>query len=594
MFEAIKTSIQDFVTAQINNKHARVTGLFTNIFKGLAVSKTFNVPTAAFTFEGNLTDEQKGALNGFGLVESNEIKDGFIGSPSFSLLPSIFSMGMIEKRLPPGYISSDAYLAYSYLLKGYNCFSSVVGRMHPSNVFYAVSSIDAQEKGKKVMIPDFGKDAPTTEYKAVYNSGGDTTIKGPVIPLATSWDSTGEVKGRYIDVQNMIEPATGGIFFPYFEGMNLPDKSSIAHIFPSLFFRALADTSEDASKLWGKLRSGIRALSYTSAGMALAHLYTGIRLSTVSMMKISCVLSNGMYQGFVLFGTGTFLLHGIQYKPVTPVELLKELGELNRQDRILGEIVSMLNAPVNADGMPVYLFTKEDINTSRKLTTVWHGLEKALYGTTERGKLVTLVDQLVWSEKFAIPNQATILSFLSFVNGGNDSMIENFPAYTRGGFFMKDSLTARGLSIFGPRAPSMNIAPANDSITFSLPAKKETVDPNLVITDSVRTLRYLVFAVVAVNTAESQWDSLFKSGRLHFYKPRKDKKEFVNNGQYSIRIANSPFFDDAYRHIKERSIHVRAGLATGKRSRANDDSESGPSGMRKKSKKDNESVGLLI
>jgi hypothetical protein len=502
-------------------------------------------------------------------------------------------MGLIDKRGPGSTVNADAYLAYSYLLKGFMMYSDFAARAITNLGTVAINK--AGYRTENFICEGFGTaTAADTDKVANIGVGNDATISGPLTPLVSAWDGSKKTTGQFLDLSNLNTVNYRGTFFPYFPTMNTPDKSVVIHIFPQLFMRALGDTAQAATILWSRLRRGIKSLATSTAGRSLSHLYTGIHLSMQSGLPIICVLNKGIYVGFILVGSAEFVLWSKTYVSVSPTDLITHLGELNRQDRLLGEIVVLINSVVNDSGMPIYSFTKSDIETSRKLIRVFNSIKQDLYVATTLNEIATKSEELVFGSKFATRTPAALKDFLMYLQTGMDSHIDKYPGYLGGKYLLKTSRLAIGLGIFGPDAPTCSYGVPGNSQTFTLPGPDATIDPNLHVENNVRSLRYLTFSIVPIRQAESQWSSMLNSGRMYIPFGRKNKAEFTNSNQSTIKVAASPMFDDMYRIIRDVSQTYRAGRKEGKRKNRDDDKESGPSNDRKRTKKESVAAGDMI
>jgi len=581
------SNIVDHARTIVENCVIFCLGQFYSLFKHVESVISFKVPNAVFTFE-QLSDLQKASLRSLGLTEDPTAKNTFNGTPSASDLNTVYSMGPIDSRFSPGSVSADGYLAYIYGLKGLAIFSQLSrGYMgEKMNLFAKMESTDTSEGGEWKVARD---NVTSTEVDCKLGAlqGFNQLTSSTFMEFVYPGTSSKRILGAFMRPSSIDSwGVDDSILFPYFNSMITPNKEIMADIFIDLFFKGLSDSADGAARMASKLRTGFRRLATTRAGLAMTHAYHGIRLAIQSQNAISFLIESGVYFGYILTGPENVVFYGQVQEKLDAEALKKEVGRFNRRDRVLGEMLSLMNSPLNASGMPVYKFTKTDIDTSRRFSNAYATISEEYLGAKAFTEdLPKFVDEMLWGDNFSTPSQSMILDFLRYVHTGEDHYIEKYPAYLSGSYYRKTSRVARGLGIFGGRAPSCSYGTTKDQ-TFTIPKDLEAEDPNMKETDGKRLIAYLPFSIVPITTAFNQWNALFQSGMMRIPHGRKDKTEFTNGKQVHLQIGGNPAFSTAYHLIKEHSAVVRKAAQEGKRRRVDDDSEAGPSGSRKRAKKE--------
>jgi len=552
--------------------------------------RTIEVPTATFCFQ-HLSDSVRQELRSFGLQREGQT-DNFFGSPNPADIASILRHGPIDRKIPPGHINADGYLAYIYALKGYQIYSTAMGiarKTSPSYTTHASTSYDLSEELKD-NLAYISKSGSIEEMVPV--NIGSTNLKleqmifnDEVRAFATPFDNTKSFPGEFVDIGRLTDLGDEqGIFFPYFHGMLLPDKSLLVHVFSRLFFQMMGKDFESASRLWMKIRPGLRNISYSDAGRALSHLYAGIDISSKTGSKITAVVQSGRYHGFVLQGDVKIHLYGQLYEPVDSLKLFQEIGLVNRHDENLRKIISEIHSITDMDGVQKYHLTMGSVNTSRRLANTIYGIDEVDM-TPERKKVLSeFLENLSFGDKYAPLTEASVLAAAAYIQSGDLNALSQFPAYIGTNYVFNSSRVAIALGIFGPRAPSFNFVTKGQ--TFVFPGESVRGDPNLQVKDGKRVLRYIPFASEPVRLAVAQWESAFNNGQFTIPFARKNRDEFTNNTSVQFHVGGEVGFNTLYGILKDRANLVRSMRKEGKRKREDSRAVDADGEARKKQKVD--------
>jgi len=558
-----------FAICQVTTTARVASEQFYNIFRSVAVQYWIQTPTAIFSFP-HVTDEMEARLKSYGLQVDTGRKNSFSGSPSFDHLKEIFKMSPSEGRFTPGYASIQAYTSWMYLQKAMSVYSFL---SHAGNNLQSpvISASYDQKSVQKVMqqieVPYLGTKG------SIKLDGWGPDLNG----IATS--SMQVVGAPHDKSKSFTRPAltssstieTEGIYFPFFEGMNLPDKEGLSHVFSRTFVRMLGSSRDVAYGLWSTIRPGLRALATLRAGVSLSHAFVGIELSMDAQCPISFVVEHGLYHGFILHGELRVMKNGFLFYSVGPELLTGFLRSISQQDALRKELAALVNTPTASDGSQLYSVSPNALVRSRAVYTMYQTLNPAEFDEANYQRVKEIIEMLTFTDSFSQVSQASIIDFLTFMATGDLGVIDKYPAYLSSGYYRLTGRIYQGLSIFGSRAPSLNYD--NNGLTFVVPSEDTQIDPNLAPqADGKRLLHYLPFKMVPVVEGASQWKRLFEQGKFGITRGRKGKSEFTDTRPIGIKIATDPGFTQAYTRIKDVVNSHRQLRKAGKR-RAMDDEE---------------------
>lgn len=558
-------------------------------FKHIHNLKTFEVPVGCFNIQGLSTEEQE-QLRGMGLVQDIQHPYIFRGSPGSTHIGSIYKHDPQQGRFEPGTVGPQGYLAYISAIRGLHVFTeaSTIASGHSASNVYTEVGPDT------VLKPTVGK---VSMRRSNWSKVDVDVDAKKIIPLenvnafVTGRSGFGDNYGRFTTLRSPSLPIDSpGVLFPYFHGMVLPDKDITFAVFERLFHNAIGKDAQDSARMLGYLRDGFRGLAGSRSGRALSHAYKGIQIAQESQAVMTVLLQDGIYHGFVIQATqmSPFQLYGREHKSISRDELLKEISSVDTRARTLAEILAVINSPLNEDAMPIYLFTADQINTSRRLSNVLFRLDHSVFTNPDwKSQLLTLVSDLTFGDRFAAPTEANILRFLEFVETGEMSLLDNMPSFLGLHVLDQDRLSF-GLRVFGPTAPSINVGGEKDR-AFSIPVALHADDPNLSIDPTgKRHLQYLPFRSVPLALAVTQWRAVFNRGVIRIPLGRKNKAEFTNQSQMVVSISTDPGFTTAYNRIKAVARTNKEAVKSGKRKKDGNEVFEGAGPSNKKAK----TVGL--
>jgi len=547
---------------------------FYNAFKPIhSLTQTFDVPVAMFILP-DLKDTDREELKAHGLSEFPSRRNAFVGTPNPTVLSTIFSLGPVQSRGDVGYVSADAYLAFVYAIKGSQIFSTSTRAAVMTSKGNAICSTTLMTHGSidDDTIPLYQMGGSIGMARKVLDVEVATTVNYHDSPIAVFNGIAAHTNfpGYFASMSGPLSiPNKEKLFFGYFDGMVLPDKTTFCHVFPKLFFHSLAADVDRAQKLWRRLRAGYRSMAYTSTGKIISHLYYGMNLAIEAQASFTPVIEGNRYCGFILEASNLVVaMHDQKIEGGTESQLIEALGSLNQHEGSLQKILEMIREPLLGNGKPVYDYTLDDLSTSRKLRNMLYRLDFSLFGATFTKDLSDRIDRLQFSEAFSPPKARDIEIFLQFVLTDNVRLLEDYPAYLRSGMFAKQSRVAMGLSIFGGRVPTISYGSDKDGArSFSLLHGDD--DPNLKKDDkNKRALPYLPFSSVGVVQGLSQWEIMFKAGVFRVPQPRKGKAEsFTNNTLVNLKITDDKHFTEVYRVMKLVAKEEQKAKSAGKRGR---------------------------
>jgi hypothetical protein len=124
-------------------------------------------------------------------------------------------------------------------------------------------------------------------------------------------------------------PKKPGRFFPYFDGMIIPDTTFIRDVVSEIFFRNLGADGTSCKDAWKQFRTDIATYSQTQSGMEMTHILAGCRLALHGQARLFLVFDEDSYKGFCLLGSEFHLYIGRScLDPLPSDELVKILADV--------------------------------------------------------------------------------------------------------------------------------------------------------------------------------------------------------------------------------------------------------------------------
>jgi len=562
---------------QANNSVSDVENVpFSAAFKEIKhVPYTFSAPTMVVQFT-SLTREQEASIAGMGLSKDASKPNRFMGIPDSEYLKPLYALGPTNSGFQGGTVDIDAFFTYTYALKGMGIYSEMsqsADLLCDENILVkGIKLAGTQTRFWNLSVPIKTFNMNYTEKNADITEAdkkfyGVTSVQRIYSTINGTRSLTGKVIKPSIE-ETIILSDHEGNFFPYFEGMNLPDSSAFEHVFGKLFFPLLGENDLNAAAVWKKLRTGFRQLKTTQAGIALSHAYTGIELSMTAQAKITFIVDNGLYKGFVLQGQYGGVLANTSIKCYGSEKMIADIRSLNKHAQILEKILQILRSPTKVikvpvertesiedeemtedKTVPVYDLDLTSINTSRKLVNVLTDYNMDLI-STQTEPLFKYISELTFGDTYAAVNSTSILASLAYMQTGNMNELQAYPAYLGGIFASNFGRFHVAVGIFGAYAPSLNYGRTDGDKVFTIPSH-EAEDPNLAKdAEGKRILPYLPFKSEPSGLAVNQWLNLSNTGKFKVSGPRKGKAEFVNQKPVAFQLSGVQF-DVAYDMLKD-------------------------------------------
>jgi len=566
----LRNHIVDIAKAQLSNTGEVAGNGYFNVFKEMR-DAIFRVgtPTATFKFQG-LNQVQRQQLATLNLSPVLNQNDTFTGSPEFTALGEIFKMSPLDARNVQGTVTADAYYAFSLAWKGVALVTAILDKTQDS-LFNARTNKWHQigDKGKaKVPIASVGQSRATDEDSLASKelpmlNNGDMFTYDLDMLIVTGYDNTQRLRTLFHSGQeNFMEGE--GITLPYFDGMVRPDKSTVVSFFETHLFRGLGKDYDTASRLFMRFRNGMRAMANHPCGQILAHVYKCLDIAMKTGSRVALLTAGPTYLGCVINNTTLRLRLGAQdIKSQDGTGVIAERAKLQVHDRALAVILTKIRVPEDMQGLTVYDISLAQISTSRGLATVLATLDEGVFEPADYTAIFSNLKDLRFDESFPAFSRDLINVFLNYVLTGNEQLLAQYPAFIDGGYSKNTGRVAVGLTIFGPRAPTLNYGPPTGGQQFTIPFDLTAHDTNLDMgADGKRNLQYLPFKDVSIAMACINWSRLFADGVIRIPAGRQGKKEFSDTTQMAVKILG-PDTVVTYDLIKRISNSHRTGLKAG-------------------------------
>jgi hypothetical protein len=539
-----------------------------NAFQGITqLTRLFEVPACTFRFS-KLSPAEITELKAMGLQQDLTNANLFVGTPASHLLKRITELGPIEDRIRPGHLSYDGFYAWVFLMKGIQLYTSTKNAIS-ANAFNILSAghVSPATTGSATAY-----DNSTVQYKNEHMTMEIANFCGDMLVLPAKERFSG-FTGSFVDVGAMPSFADKrAIFFPFFIGMAVMDKMTCSEVFRSLFSGSLSAASKEAdARILGKVRAGCRQLAFSRTGMVMSHVYKVFSLAEeVRGGKVHVVTKGSVYVGMIVEGDFSVSLYG---RTTESGDITEDLGKINLMDSQAAEVAQLLNSAVDENGHAVYTFQTTDFLHSRRALSCWFSVDRSNFASsTNMDKAKHILEVMEFNDTFPVPSVSNISDAVNYIETGDRSILDKYPAYLDGGMLNASSRVWEALSIFGPKVPTCNTGD-NKGTMINFP-RAGASDANTVRVEGVRPLHYFPFWVVPLGVGANQWTSMFSKGILSVPKGRKGKKEFTDLHRVQLQIGAEPTFTTIYNSIKTVvNDYRRNAEGQGKRKRSGDDDE---------------------
>jgi hypothetical protein len=312
-----------------------------------------------------------------------------------------------------------------------------------------------------------------------------------------------------IRVQEM-GPLHRGHFFPYFDGLLLPDKD-IIRTFINLFTVNLGENKELRRSVHTLLVRGWASLHNTSGGRVCSHMIYLLDIAINGGFRCRPVYNNSVYCGMLLLGDGEVFAHSLWNEPTLGPVLTQEIQSMTGHEEALRRILELVQGlPLRKTRVPAPI--EFDLVTSpRRLHYVFRDRKFTPEVETHVSSLLTLLR--FKQTFFKIGDEAQLLQTITAFTGRLDP---DAPCDYMGGNMFTHKKVLSALLAYGPVAPSViNSRSAN----ISLPITEAVVKKN---TNAGRLPGIPIFTK-AVQEAFEDWSEVRDRGYISFPSKGKDR-----------------------------------------------------------------------
>jgi len=255
-----------------------------------------------------------------------------------------------------------------------------------------------------------------------------------------------------------LPSSCGGLVFPYFDGLVLPDKTGPIRFVLSHFANILGSDGAKSAEASHHLLQGWKSVASTASGMALSHVILCLDLALQSGACPALIQSpDKVYQGFVLVGAAFAIQKGPRvYLPEDKAELRKQLADVDTHGAAMRKIVDIINTykEGTGDDAEPYDFRPSVITLPRQLHNIMRKISFKPEDTKEIRKNLKLLsfEQQYWNPKDTLHVERAIKKMSS-----EDFPDSSWPISYKTQVMFSTNRFQSILSSFGSLAPSLSL-----------------------------------------------------------------------------------------------------------------------------------------
>jgi hypothetical protein len=400
------------------------------------------------------------------------------------------------------------------------------------------------EKGKYVAgkIDDHEDEDLTPTMPFAVNPVQSVLVAKPSpMPSTMCWGSPSSV------------PAKKGIFFPYFQGLIVPDAASLRIFVTSLFFRNIGKEGQDLKQAYKEWRSEIGTFATTEEGTQMQHILFGLILALEAQAICYLIFDDGVYRGYCLLGEYfSVFAHGKWWEPEEVETLRAELSRVKTRKVLIEELIQSIGKARDESGDAIIVEAE-----GKNLVDIARYLEQIDVTETE--------DEVLKEIQRGIADCSFPTNFLTFkpkhiaeavkhlANPESPGFTSDIPFYVPlKGWSRIASREYQILASFGPRAPSFRNAKGTD---IRIPRNIHASDP----LETGKDEKPFYVIEKPVLEAVRDWDEVIKTGVLRF-----DFDERAGgNRTYKFLKAEKALIWDEFKEAGVKDMFGQAGPAGG-------------------------------
>jgi hypothetical protein len=357
------------------------------------------------------------------------------------------------------------------------------------------------EKGKYEggKIDDMEEEDLTPKYAYATNPVQSVLVAKPSpMPSSTCWGEPSSV------------PAKKGIFFPYFEGLIVPDAASLRIFVTTLFFRNIGREGQDPKEAYKKWRADMGTFATTKEGAQLQHILFGLILALDAQAICYLIFDEGSYRGYCLLGEYfSVFAHGKWWEPEEAETLRTELSRIKSRKVLIEELIRSIGKAKDESGDTIIV----DVE-GKSLVNIAGYLEKV--------DVVETDDEVLKEIQRGIADCSFPTNFLTFKpkhiaeavkhlsDPASPGFASDIPFYVPlKGWSRIASREYQILASFGPRAPSFRNAKGTE---IKIPRNVHGDDP----LGSGKDEKPLYVIEKPVLEAVKDWGEVVRTGAIRF------------------------------------------------------------------------------
>jgi hypothetical protein len=341
-----------------------------------------------------------------------------------------------------------------------------------------------------------------TPHKVLHALGNDLVLVAKPSPHPSSNNFGGPS-----DVPNK-----SGLFFPYFQGMMVPDAKGLRDLVSALCFRNLGGPGRDCRDAYKEIRTLISSVASTPQGIIMQHVLKGIHLALEAQAILFLVFVDGAYSGFCLLGEKfSVFANGAWHDPQSAADLKDDLRKIQSRQGRLESLGSLLVKCKTLSGDAV-MVDQDRLSEYPYLANLLANLELGDKETSPEDEIAELLGHTLTITDYKTFKPRNIVESLTALSQKDFLVPIDVP------FFIPlrnwrgiDRREYQILAAYGPRSFSLRNA---KGVEYRIPSKSTDNDPLSTDPKETEKPNRLLIYEKPVRECVRDWEELCKKGSI--------------------------------------------------------------------------------